>query len=117
MNIIKYPTVSEYKKICERPHFDATQLNKVVCGILDDVRCQGDIAVREYCEKFDKACIENLLVTNAEIEEAYDSVAPELRDAIILAHKNIKEFMSRNSSKANLWKPLRALSAGRNQLP
>lgn len=92
MNIIKYPTVSEYKKICERPHFDATQLNKVVSDILDDVRCRGDIAVREYCEKFDKACIENLLATNAEIEEAYDSVAPELRDAIILAHKNIKEF-------------------------
>lgn len=92
MNIIKYPTVSDYPNICERPHFDATQLNRTVCDILDDIRQRGDVAVKEYEEKFDKVCIGNLLVDDAEIDEAWNSVAKELRDAIVLAHKNIKAF-------------------------
>lgn len=92
MNIIKYPTVSDYPKICERPHFDATQLNRTVRDILDDIRLRGDMAVKEYGEKFDKVCIGNLLVSDAEIDEAWNCVAKELRDAIVLAHKNIKVF-------------------------
>lgn len=92
MNIIKYPAYSDYAAICERPHLDVTQLNKVVADVLDDVRLRGDDAVKEYEEKFDHVCLDSLAVTEEEIENAYQSIDSELRDAIILAHSNIKTF-------------------------
>lgn len=92
MNIIKYPAYSDYAAICERPHLDVTQLNKIVADVLDDVRLRGDDAVKEYEEKFDHVCLDSLAVTEEEIENAYQSIDSELRDAIILAHSNIKAF-------------------------
>lgn len=92
MNIIKYPAYSDYAAICERPHLDVTQLNKIVADVLDDVRQRGDDAVKEYEEKFDHVCLDSLAVTEEEIENAYQSIDSELRDAIILAHSNIKTF-------------------------
>lgn len=92
MNIIKYPAYSDYAAICERPHLDVTQLNKIVADVLDDVRQRGDDAVKEYEEKFDHVCLDSLAVTEEEIENAYQSIDSELRDAIILAHSNIKAF-------------------------
>jgi histidinol dehydrogenase len=48
--------------------------------------------VKEYELKFDKARLERLQVTEAEMDEAEQQVTDELRDAIILAHHNIKVF-------------------------
>lgn len=92
MNIIKYPTQSDYSAICERPHLDVTQLNQIVSDVLLDVRQRGDEAVMDYEEKFDHVRLDSLAVSQTEIDEAYNSIDPELRDAIILAHRNIKTF-------------------------
>lgn len=92
MNIIKYPAYSDYATICERPHLDVTQLNTIVSGVLSDIRQRGDAAVKDYEEKFDHVCLDSLRVTDAEIEEAYSAIDAELRDAIVLAHSNIKAF-------------------------
>lgn len=92
MNIIKYPTTSDYARICERPHLDVTQLNSIVSSVLNDIRQRGDAAVKEYEAKFDHVELTSLMVTEAEIDEAYNTIDAELRDAIILAHKNIKAF-------------------------
>lgn len=92
MNIVKYPTCSDYARICERPHLDVTQLNRIVADVLADVRERGDEAVKDYEEKFDHVRLDSLCVTEQEIEEAYDSIDVELRDAIILAHANIQKF-------------------------
>lgn len=92
MNIIKYPAYTDYGRICERPHLDVTQLNKIVSDVLADIRQRGDEAVKDYEEKFDHVRLESLCVTESEIEDAYATIDAELRDAIILAHNNIKTF-------------------------
>lgn len=92
MNIIEYPSYSDYAAICERPHLDVTQLNKIVADVLDDVRLRGDAAVKDYEEKFDHVRLDSLCVSAEEIEEAYATIDSELRDAIILAHSNIRKF-------------------------
>lgn len=92
MNIIKYPARSEYAAICQRPHLDVTQLNQIVAGVLADVRERGDEAVKDYEEKFDHVRLDTLAVTDAEIEEAYNTIDKELLDAITLAHSNIQKF-------------------------
>ena len=60
--------------------------------MLADIRQRGDEAVKEYELKFDKAALNELAVTEQEMDEAETLVSNELRDAIILAHHNIKVF-------------------------
>ena len=50
----------------------------IVTEIIDNVRKNGDAALLEYCEKFDKVKLESLEVSAAEIDEAFSSVDPEL---------------------------------------
>jgi len=92
MKIYRYPKKDEWAEIVERPRLDLTQLNETVATVLADVRQRGDAAVREYELKFDKAHLESLAVSEEEMEEAEHLVSDELRDAIILAHHNIKVF-------------------------
>lgn len=92
MRIIKYPKREQWAEIVERPRLDLTKLNATVSSVLADVRQRGDAAVKEYEEKFDKAILTSLAVTEQEMDEAEQAISNELKDAIILAHHNIKVF-------------------------
>ncbi len=92
MKVIKYPVKEEWGEIVKRPHLDVSQLNATVEGVLNDVKNNGDEAVKRYEEKFDHAHLESLAVTAAEMEEAEGLVSPELKHALELAHHNIAAF-------------------------
>ena len=92
MNIYRYPDKELWGEIVARPRLDLTKLNETVASVLADVRQRGDEAVKAYEQKFDKVELESLAVTEEEMEEAEKQVSNELRDAIILAHHNIKVF-------------------------
>ena len=76
----------------ERPHLDVSQLNQTVASVLADVKQRGDEAVKGYELKFDHVDLPSLEVTKAEIKEAEALVSEELKEAIQLAHSNIKTF-------------------------
>ena len=90
--MIKYPSQEQIKQIIERPHLDVSQLNATVASVLADVKENGDKAVIAYEEKFDHAKLSSLAVTEEEIDEAEKLVSQDLKDALILAHKNIAKF-------------------------
>jgi histidinol dehydrogenase len=92
MNIIKYPARQEWAQIIERPHLDTAQLNQTVAAVLADVKTRGDEAVKGYELKFDHVDLEALAVSQAEIDEAQKLVSSQLRQAIELAHDNIRKF-------------------------
>ena len=92
MKTYRYPTKEQWTEIVRRPRLDLTKLNETVSSVLSDVKARGDEAVKEYELKFDKASLTSLAVTEAEMDEAEKLVSNELRDAIILAHHNIKVF-------------------------
>ena len=92
MKIYKYPKRELWGEIIERPRLDLSQLNATVSSVLADVKQRGDAAVKEYEEKFDKAVLTSLAVTEQEMDEAERAISNELKDAIILAHHNIKVF-------------------------
>ncbi len=94
MQIIKYPARSEWSALLQRPVFDSTHLFATVQTVLDDVRANGDAAVRKYTETFDKVVIDALQVTPSEIDEAEALVAPLLKQAIEMARRNISKFHS-----------------------
>lgn len=66
-----------------------------VAEIIKNARENGDKALFEYCEKFDKAQLSSLAVTKEEIDEALSLVEPEFLEILEKAAKNIRKFHSR----------------------
>ena len=92
MKIYRYPAKEQWADIIARPRLDLSQLNATVASVLADVKKRGDEAVKEYEAKFDKAELSSLAVTEQEMDEAENLISNDLKDAIILAHHNIKVF-------------------------
>ena len=67
----------------------------IVTDIIQNVRQRGDEALFEYCEKFDKAKLDTLLVTPEEIQEAARAVGEEFLEILKKAAANIRKFHSK----------------------
>ena len=67
-------------------------VESIVTEIIDNVRKNGDKALFEYCEKFDKAVLSDLLVSQAEIDEAVNAVDPKFLEILEKAAENIRRF-------------------------
>lgn len=82
------------EKLLKRSPNSYGQYESAVKDILENVKENKDKAVFEYTKMFDKADIsaENILVTEDEIKEAYESVLPDLLDVIRKALVNIREY-------------------------
>lgn len=65
-----------------------------VRGIVERVRNEGDVAVREFCKEFDGVDVGNLEITD-DAERAYESIDAGTREAIEAAAGNIREFHER----------------------
>ncbi len=59
--------------------------------IVERVREEGDVAVREFTEQFDDVSVGNLEITD-QCERAYDDLDDELLEAIETAAANVREF-------------------------
>ena len=70
MDIFKYPSKDQWRKIVERPRIDVSQLNATVAAVLKDIKERGDEAVKFYEEKFDHVELQSLVVTEQEIDAA-----------------------------------------------
>ena len=90
IKILKYGEVDN-KDIFARAT-PAVDVEAVVAEIIANVKANGDRALYEYTEKFDKAKLSTLLVSKEEIEEAYALVEAEFIEVIKKAAKNIRKF-------------------------
>ena len=70
----------------------SVNVEDIVAEIIRNVRENGDKALYEYCEKFDKAKLSSLEVSAEEIEEAFTLVEPEFIRILQDAAKNIRAF-------------------------
>lgn len=92
MILITNPDKSQWTEILKRPVMNTENLFDTVQSIIDRVKAEGDRAVLEYGEKFDKAVLNSLSVTEEEQSEAESMVSDELKAAIRLAKQNIETF-------------------------
>ena len=60
--------------------------------ILDDVRQDGDAAVRRYAKLLDGSDLENFRVTEEQMAQARNSVSKELRESLELAAQRVRDF-------------------------
>jgi len=68
---------------------------KSVESILDQVREDGDQALKALTKKFDGFAPDPLRVPPTELQSAWDETPPDLRDALELAHRRIQDFHQR----------------------
>ena len=92
MKKIQYPERKDWAEILRRPTLNTEQLRDTVKEVLDRIKAEGDGAVLEYEERFDKVKLDTLAVTEAEMDEAEEKVSEELKAAIRLARQNIHTF-------------------------
>ena len=90
-------------RLLKRSPTNYTQYESVVADVIAKVRAEGDAAVFAYTKKFDGADMNasNIVVTDAEIEEAYREVSPELLDVIRKALVNIRDYHAKQVQ--NSW--------------
>ena len=67
-------------------------VSDAVADIIYNVRKNKDEALFEYTEKFDKAKLESLVVSEEEIEEAFAQVDDKFKDILERAAANIRKF-------------------------
>jgi histidinol dehydrogenase len=92
MRTYKYPERNIWPSLTARPGLRRESLDKLVQGIITDVRSDGDRAVRKYSKEFDGISLADLKVTDEEIVKAAAVVPDDLKEAIGLAKNNIEKF-------------------------
>jgi histidinol dehydrogenase len=92
MKIIQYPSCEEWRALVTRPEINVETLRGTVNEVLSRIKAEGDAAVLDYEERFDKVRLASLAVTEAEMDEAEALVPDDLKQSIALALKNIRTF-------------------------
>ena len=89
----------------------------VVADIIKNVRERGDEALFEYCEKFDKAKLDCLLVSEKEIDEAVEQVEPEFLEILKKAAANIRKFHERQVKNSFIINDTDGVVIGQKVIP
>ena len=92
MNVIENPPREAWAEIPKRPAMDTRKLGDAVAEILEEVRSDGDAALREYSRRFDGVELQSILISEDEFAEAERAVPRELKDALAVAKANIERF-------------------------
>jgi histidinol dehydrogenase len=95
MEIIIEPLKREWNALCLRPSEDAVSLNQTVIGILNEVKANGDNALRKFNERFQQVESNfNFVAADSEFQKAEQAISSELKSAIDRAYNNIYAFHS-----------------------
>lgn len=67
-------------------------VSSVVKGVIDDVRANGDAAVRKYSEKFDRWSPASFKLSQADIDASLAACSPQTIADIKEVQKNVRAF-------------------------
>ncbi|ALS24394.1 MULTISPECIES: histidinol dehydrogenase [Paenibacillus] len=86
--------------------YGSPEQNESVRRIIEEVRRDGDAALRRFAQQFDGVRVDELRVTKEEIEAAYNEVDEEFLSAIRAAAVNIRKFHEKQMRSS--WMDLQA---------
>jgi histidinol dehydrogenase len=92
MQIIRYPEKSSWDEVLARPVMDFKSISHKVKPIMKKVRNKGDKALIKLAARYDNTIIDQVWVSEQEIEQAEQQVPQALKDAMHTAFKNLKLF-------------------------
>ena len=91
MDVLKYSEI-DLSQTIKRSEEDVNNVLDIVSDILNDIKDNGDDAVKAYTEKFDGVLIDELKVSDLEIKKAYETLDDSLLTALKQAASNIEKF-------------------------
>ena len=92
-------------------------VEQIVADIIENVKQNGDKAVKEYCLKFDKAQLDSLLVSPEEMAEAKALVEPEFFDILEKAAENIRVFHEKQKRNSFIINDRPGIVMGQKVIP
>lgn len=117
MQIIKYPQQNEWNQILARPVIEMDEMDEVVNQIFKEVKTDGDAALRKYTWFYDRIKIDELAVSQKEINDSENFISNELKQAIQTAAKNIEKFHNAQQPESEIIETTEGVSCWRKFTP
>jgi histidinol dehydrogenase len=88
---------NDFEEILGRGKVDIKGVSGIVQGIIDEIIEDGDKAVCNHIEKFDKWSPKDsndLFINVADMEKAYNNLEPQLKASLHLAYERIEKYQT-----------------------
>jgi histidinol dehydrogenase len=92
MQIIDNPSRNTWNDILKRPTQTVDDIKVTVNMVFNEIRQEGDVAIKRYTERFDGVNLKSNIVTQEELQKASELVSDALKEAIDVAKLNIVAF-------------------------
>src|ERR1700761_4976559 len=94
MKIYNYSALNKESiaKLVQRNVDPANEIRAIVEGVLANVQQNGDRALYDYAQKFDKVTLDKLYLDKTDLEEIASTVLPDQKAALDIAYNNIYKF-------------------------
>jgi len=86
------PSATQYPELCQRPGIDQALLTTGIQTIFNEIKRNGDAAVRNYTEKFDGISLQSSILDLNGVSLASIDISEDLKEAIQIAYANIYKF-------------------------
>ncbi|MBP1680738.1 MAG: histidinol dehydrogenase [Proteobacteria bacterium] len=86
---------AQFDELLRRGHMDMENVSKIVLNIIAEIKAEGNGALKNHIEKFDKWHVESdeaLEVKTIDMKNAYDALDTKLKEALELAYKRIYAY-------------------------
>lgn len=86
---------AQFDELLRRGHMDMENVSKIVSTIISEIKTEGNGALKNHIEKFDKWHVPNdeaLEVKTTDMKKAYDALDSKLKEALELAYKRIYTY-------------------------
>ena len=86
---------AQFDELLRRGHMDMENVSKIVSTIIAEIKAEGNGALKNHIEKFDKWHVQNdeaLEVKTVDMKKAYDALDSKLKEALELAYKRIYAY-------------------------
>ena len=117
LNVHTYPDRNAWQQLLQRPAIDTSSLEASVSNIINEVKRNGDEALRKFASMFDKVTLTDLLVSDDEINNAGDSLAEDIKEAIQLAKANIEKFHAAQMQNEQVIETMPGVKCWRKAVP
>lgn len=109
---------NEIEKLTKRSAINFESVFEKVRKVIEDVKTNGDMAIKAYTKRFDGVELGDFLVSEKEIRNACARISPETKEAFMVAAQNIEKFhkaqitnekIVQTSKGVNCFRKLRAI--------
>jgi histidinol dehydrogenase len=116
MKVIKHPLRKDWARLLQRPAIDNSSLQQTVRAVMDEVKTNGDAAIKHFTEKFDGVALESFVVTEKEINESATLLSAELKQAIEQAAENITLFHNKQVGEVEIIETMPGIKCWRKSI-